>query len=50
MILTASTRTDDRSSETDLDYVSRLWLRTALAAWLLWLGPLAAAVMTGAVR
>lgn len=47
MILTAAPRNEDRSSETDLEYAARLWLRTALSAWLLWLVPLGIAVVAG---
>jgi hypothetical protein len=50
MILTVAPRNEDRSSETDLEYAARLWLRTALAAWLLWLVPLALAVAAGMWR
>ncbi len=50
MILAVSLRNEDRSSETDLEYAARVWLRTALAAWLLWLVPLGIAVVAGLCR
>ena len=50
MIRLSSTCNDDNSSETPLEFAARLWLRTAVAAWLLWLGPLAVAVMASVVR
>jgi hypothetical protein len=50
MIRLSSTCNEDHSFETPLEFTARLWLRTAVAAWLLWLGPLAVAVMAGVVR
>ena len=50
MILTAPSRHDDPESENVLEFAARLWLRTALLAWLLWLGPLAAVVLAGLWR
>ncbi len=50
MILTAPSRHEDPGSENALEFAARLWLRTALLAWLLWLGPLAAVVLAGLWR
>ena|GEM_PF-5326270 len=35
------------ASDPALDYAARLWLRTAVAAWLLWLVPWAVVVLGG---
>ena len=50
MILTAPSRHEDPDSENVLEFAARLWLRTALLAWFLWLGPLAAVVLAGLWR
>ena len=50
MIRLSSTCNEDNSYETPLEFAARLWLRTAVAAWLLWLGPLAVALLAGQCR
>lgn len=35
------------SREATIEFAARLWLRTALAAWLLWLGSFACVLIAG---
>jgi hypothetical protein len=47
MILAARSE-NDSTNESCLEFVSRLWLRTAVAAWALWIGCAAFAVLAAA--
>ncbi len=50
MIHVTSAATESDSTETTLEFAARLWLRTAVLAWLCWLGPLAVALGLDAIR
>ncbi len=50
MIRLTSSGPEDDSAAPVLEFAARLWLRTAVAAWLLWLGPLAVWLLAGVVR
>lgn len=47
MTTDVSFRSARGTSAPSLDYVARLWLRTAVAAWLFWLVPWAVVVLGG---
>ncbi|MFT3830672.1 MAG: hypothetical protein QM691_13295 [Opitutaceae bacterium] len=50
MILASRATSRPASAEPLLEFVARLWLRTAVAAWAVWLGCVLAALMRGASR
>ncbi len=45
MIRLTSDRPENDSEETPVEFAARLWLRTAVLAWLCWLVPLALAAV-----
>lgn len=49
MMLLATTRPAEPAASDSLEFTARLWLRTALLAWLAWLVPLAL-VLADALR
>ncbi len=48
--LTDPTGSRSEPAEPLLDFVSRLWLRTAIAAWAVWLGCVLIAVARASMR
>ncbi|HLP08311.1 MAG TPA: hypothetical protein VK178_09095 [Opitutaceae bacterium] len=50
MIFTARADSRSDSAEPLIEFVSRLWLRTALAAWAVWLGCVLIALVRGAAN
>ncbi|HLP02872.1 MAG TPA: hypothetical protein VK163_12665 [Opitutaceae bacterium] len=50
MILSARADSRSDSAEPLIEFVSRLWLRTAIAAWTVWLGCVAVALLRAAAE
>ncbi len=48
--VTSSSSSENGAAETAVEFTARLWLRTAVVAWLCWLVPLGAAMLARGLR